>query len=183
MFRRNLAHRGLRATAVALVVLAASPAAAQQQGWPVNRGGYNGFSQGGFGGGFSPAQGYVAPPTSFAPFAMPYAPPAAVPSAPASEVRSFYPSTAADEYGALSTPAAGKRPVLITVSVRPDAQILFGEAQTTQSGARRAFVSPPLAPGRDYVYEVTARWQEGGREVVQTRRVTVHAGDVINLSF
>jgi uncharacterized protein (TIGR03000 family) len=54
---------------------------------------------------------------------------------------------------------------------------------TTQSGARRAFVSPPLAPGREYVYDVTAKWQEGGREVVRTRRITVHAGDVINLNF
>jgi uncharacterized protein (TIGR03000 family) len=73
--------------------------------------------------------------------------------------------------------------VRINVSVPADAQITFDGAKTMQNGAFRAFVSPPVAPGRDYYYNVTAKWQQGGREVTRTQRIAVHAGDVINMSF
>jgi uncharacterized protein (TIGR03000 family) len=89
----------------------------------------------------------------------------------------------ADEYGALTTPAAGKQPVQINVSVPAGAQITFNGTKTTSGGALRAFVSPPVAAGRDYVYDITAKWQQGGRQVTRTQHITVHAGDVINLSF
>jgi uncharacterized protein (TIGR03000 family) len=52
-----------------------------------------------------------------------------------------------------------------------------------QTGAIRAFVSPPVAPGRDFYYQVTAKWQKGGKEVTRTQRITVHAGDVIHVKF
>jgi uncharacterized protein (TIGR03000 family) len=179
MFRHNVAVAGLLAAAVAVILLAAGPVAAQQQGWPLNRGGYNGYYQGGSGS----APGYVAPAETFPAFTAPFAAPAVAPAAPATEVRSFYPSAVGEQYGALSTGPASNRPVRINVSVRPDATISFGEHKTTQSGSTRAFVSPPLAPRRDYTYDLTVRWQEGGREVTRTRHITVHAGDVISLSF
>jgi uncharacterized protein (TIGR03000 family) len=177
MLRQRFAVPGLLAVAVTSVFLAGSPAAAQQQGWVVNRGAYNGFTDPGAGGG----RAYVAPPAYFSTFAVPLAAPTAAPAT--TEVRSFYPSPAADRYGALSTGAAGTRAVTVNVSVPAGAEIAFNGSKTTQTGARRAFVSPPLAAGRDYVYNVTARWQEGGRDVTRSQRVTVHAGDVINLTF
>ena len=179
MLPKRFAFPGLLTAAAASVLLAGSPATAQQQGWVVNRGAYNGFTQGGTGG----APAFVAPPAYFPTFAAPLAAPAAAPATATTEVRSFYPSPAGDEYGALSTGAAGNREVTVNVSVPDGAEITFNGSKTAQTGARRAFVSPPLAPGRDYVYDVTARWQEGGREVTRTQRVTVHAGDVINLNF
>jgi uncharacterized protein (TIGR03000 family) len=73
--------------------------------------------------------------------------------------------------------------VRVNVSVPANAQITFDGAKTMQTGAIRAFVSPPVAPGRDYIYSVTAKWQQGGKEVTRTQRITVHAGDVIHVSF
>jgi uncharacterized protein (TIGR03000 family) len=73
--------------------------------------------------------------------------------------------------------------VRINVSVPASAQITFDGAKTRQTGAIRAFVSPPVAPDRDYYYNVTAKWQQGGREVTRTQHITVHAGDVINVRF
>jgi uncharacterized protein (TIGR03000 family) len=175
MFRHHDVFAGLLGMAVAAVLLVANPAAAQQQGWPLNQGAYNGFTEGGFRSG--PV--YTAPAT----YAPVYPPAVATPATPQTEVRSFYPSTAADEYGTLSTPFSGKRPVRLNVSVPANAQLTLNGAKTMQSGAIRAFVSPPVAPGHDYYYDVTATWQEGGREVKRTKRIDVHAGDVIHVSF
>jgi uncharacterized protein (TIGR03000 family) len=180
MFPRKVVLAGPLTAVVAAILLAASPVAAQQQGWPLNQGAYNGYY---WGGGAASAPRYVTPPISYPAYSVPYAAPAAAPTASPTEVRSFYPSVAGEEYSGMSTRVSGNRPVLINMSVRPDATISFGGVKTVQSGPVRAFVSPSLVPGRDYVYDLTVRWQEGGREVTQTRRLTVHAGDVINLSF
>ena len=169
MLRHNYVFTGLLVMAVAAVLLAANPAAADQQGWPLN-----------------PPQGRFTPgpvygtPATYAPF---YPPAVVEPATPQTEVRSFYPSAAAEEYGALSTPFAGNQPVRINVSVPANAQITFNGAKTVQSGAIRAFVSPTVAPGHDYYYDVTAQWQQGGRQVTRTQRIAVHAGDVINVRF
>jgi uncharacterized protein (TIGR03000 family) len=179
MCRQRFALPGLLATAVTSLLLAGSPAAAQQQGWPLNQGAYNGFTQGSS---YS-APSNFAPPAFFAPTSTPSVAPAAAPAASSTEVRSFYPSSVGDEYNALGTRSAGSRAVTVNVSVPAGAEIAFDGTKTAQTGARRAFVSPPLAAGQDYVYVVTAKWQEGGREVTKTRRITVHAGDVINLNF
>ena len=50
-------------------------------------------------------------------------------------------------------------------------------------GVVRHFRSPPLDPAKAYVYEVRAHWNENGREANQTRRVPVHAGDMITVNF
>ena len=64
----------------------------------------------------------------------------------------------------------------VAVRAPADAEVWFGAGKTRQTGAVREFVSPPLVPGQEYTYEVRARWTEGGREVVQTRRIDVSAG-------
>jgi uncharacterized protein (TIGR03000 family) len=71
--------------------------------------------------------------------------------------------------------------VTVNVSVPADAEIWFDGNKTRQTGPARSFVSPPITPGHDYAYVLKARWLENGKEVTQTRRVIVHAGDVINL--
>jgi uncharacterized protein (TIGR03000 family) len=73
--------------------------------------------------------------------------------------------------------------VRIIMSLPANAQITFDGAKTMQTGAIRAFVSPPVAPGRDFYYQVTAKWQQGGKEVTRTQRITIHAGDVIHVKF
>jgi len=179
MFRQTVSVTSMNATAVALLLLAGSPAAAQQQGWVVNRGAYNGYAQGSA----VPAPRFYAPPAYNLPLSTFSQVPVVAPSASPTETSSFYFSPVGDEGNTLSNRSAVNRPVTINVSVPSGAAIAFDGTPTVQSRARRAFVSPPLDPGRDYAYDVTATWQDGGREVSRTRHITVHSGDVINLQF
>ena len=45
------------------------------------------------------------------------------------------------------------------------------------------FQSPPLDPGRNYTYEVRARWTEDAKEVSQTRKVRVRIGQRVTVDF
>ena len=86
----------------------------------------------------------------------------------------------------VSTPAESPStalPVHIEVRVPAGAEIWFDDEKTVQAGTVRLFVSPPLPPGRDYTYEVRARWREDGSEVTQSRRVTVRAGQQVSVTF
>jgi uncharacterized protein (TIGR03000 family) len=84
-------------------------------------------------------------------------------------------------------PKAGPEPIdtsaAITVRAPAHAELWFEGKKTATTGSVRQFLSPPLTPGHEYVYEVWARWQEKGREVEQARIVRVHAGDQVNVSF
>ena len=65
-----------------------------------------------------------------------------------------------------------------------DAALWLEGAKTKQTGTMREFVSPPLTPGEDYVYEVRARWVDSAGEFVnQTRNVTVRAGQQVMIDF
>jgi uncharacterized protein (TIGR03000 family) len=73
--------------------------------------------------------------------------------------------------------AAAQDPIAhIMVKVPADAEVWFGSGKTQQTGAQREFVSPPLGTGKDYSYEIKARWTQDGKEVVQTRQIDVTAG-------
>jgi uncharacterized protein (TIGR03000 family) len=85
-------------------------------------------------------------------------------------------------YGAYSAPATDEG-AHMRVIVPPDAQIWFDGTPTTQTGSVRSFDSPPLTPGRRFTYEIRAQWREDGRDVTQTRRVAVHAGDAVTVDF
>jgi uncharacterized protein (TIGR03000 family) len=63
----------------------------------------------------------------------------------------------------------------LAVRVPPDAALWFDGFGTLQTGGERLFVSPPLAPGQDYTYEIRARWTEDGRPVDRVRTVHVRA--------
>jgi uncharacterized protein (TIGR03000 family) len=67
--------------------------------------------------------------------------------------------------------------------VPADAEIWFGDVKTAQTGTVRQFVSPAVAAGHEYTYEVRARWMEQGQDMMQTRRITVHAGDQVSIAF
>jgi uncharacterized protein (TIGR03000 family) len=78
--------------------------------------------------------------------------------------------------------ATGNQPVLIQLSVPNGAEVWFDGAVTHQTGTFRQFQSPPLAPGRDYSYSIRVRWMNGTQPLVETRRVSVRAGDTIDLA-
>ncbi|HBI42924.1 MAG TPA: hypothetical protein DDY78_08715, partial [Planctomycetales bacterium] len=50
-----------------------------------------------------------------------------------------------------------------------DAQVFFDGDKTSQTGAERAFVSPPLEAGRSFHYTIEARWMEDGHQMKKTR--------------
>lgn len=64
-----------------------------------------------------------------------------------------------------------------------DAQIFFDGDRTQQQGMERAFVSPPLTPGKSFTYTIEARWMENGSMVKQSRSVTVSAGQSATVDF
>jgi len=157
MFRRIASMTTLVPLAVLSSLLWVSPAAAQNQGYSVWQHRYDG-------GGGSYRSSYV-PSTSY------YSPAPAVNTAtPVTQSVSYYYSPANDS-------------VTLNFTVPGDAKISFGGTPTAVTGTRRQFVSPPIQPGREYTYDLQVSWKQDGREVTRTRQITVHAGDVVNLTF
>jgi len=72
----------------------------------------------------------------------------------------------------------------VSVRLPADAKLYFEGVPMELTGPERNFVSPPLTPGRNYQYEVRAVWSDNqGHEVVQDRKVLVHAGDRLTIDF
>jgi uncharacterized protein (TIGR03000 family) len=94
-----------------------------------------------------------------------------------------YDSSPINQDGGYATATISDNIAHMTVRVPPDAQVWFENQTTNQKGAVRNFVSPALAPGNDYTYDVRALWQQGGRNVDQKRQVAVHAGSHITVDF
>jgi uncharacterized protein (TIGR03000 family) len=172
MSRRIASMSGLVALAVLGWLLPARPAAAQNQGYSVwaHRNG------GGGGGGGWRSRSFSGPRS---PAYYDYAP-AFTASAPVTPSQSYY-------YGSNYYAAVEGSPVnntaTINATVPADATISFDGSATLQGGKQRKFVSPPLQPGQVYHYDVQVNWKQDGREVTRKRRITIHAGDVVNLSF
>lgn len=72
---------------------------------------------------------------------------------------------------------------LVDVNLPADADLRFEGIRVSQPGSLRRFISPPLMPGRNYNYDISATWTDNGRQVTQTRKVLVRAGDHISVDF
>jgi len=90
------------------------------------------------------------------------------------------PTTSQSFYNA---PVQDNRTVLIDVRVPAEAQIWFDDDPTKQTGAERLFVSPRLTPGKYYEYQIRAQWNQNGKKLERTQRITFQAGDRIHLDF
>jgi uncharacterized protein (TIGR03000 family) len=153
---------------------------------------YPGFN--GFGPGYYPAYYNRAPVTinyynAVPPSSQPEATTAA-PSAPRGfqqsiqEFRNGKPVTPGPAAPApeKSTPPTNK-PARVEVTLPADAELWFDGVKTRQVGPTRHFVTPPLAAGQDYSYEVVATWRDRGQAVSETRQITVRAGDHSTVQF
>jgi uncharacterized protein (TIGR03000 family) len=123
-----------------------------------------------------PAYGIYSYPT----YGMAYG--ASETAAPTSTTSMYY------EPGTQISPAGFGRAVdnnaaLIEVRVPPVAQVTFDGEATRQQGPDRIFSSPSLEPGKNYHYDVKARWTENGKPMEQTRRVEVRAGQRTTVDF
>jgi uncharacterized protein (TIGR03000 family) len=72
----------------------------------------------------------------------------------------------------------------IRVLVPAGARVWVDNQETTQLGTDRSFDSPPLTPGKEYTYNVTARWNcPDGKEAVKTRQVDVQANAAVSVDL
>jgi len=80
-------------------------------------------------------------------------------------------------YGSLGNAA------LINVKVAANATLTFDDEPTQQTGEFRQFMTPALEPGKNFSYTVHAKWQDGGRDMDQSRKVSVRAGQQTQVDF
>jgi uncharacterized protein (TIGR03000 family) len=78
---------------------------------------------------------------------------------------------------------SANRAAQIELRVPAGAEVWLDDVRTRQTGEVRPFVSPPLAAGKEYSYQVRVTWKDGGREMVEKRELTVRAGDRLSASF
>jgi uncharacterized protein (TIGR03000 family) len=185
---RRLVFAGL---ALAAALMLAAPASAQQ-GWQfyggAGRPGYNApaaagytysggyYSSPGFAGGGTP--GYLSTGSAYYAPTYVYGTPAY--GAPGYLYGgSFSPGATAAYYGE----TARNNEAVIDLRVPAGAVVKFDGKATSQTGAERRFVSPPLKEGQDYSYDVMVQWQDGGRNVERHRTIDVRAGKRVNLDF
>jgi uncharacterized protein (TIGR03000 family) len=79
-------------------------------------------------------------------------------------------------------PAVDVNAVTLRMHVPGDARIWIESEATSQSGPDRYYMSPSLAPGREYTYHIRVQWNENGKTVERNREVKVQAGDRIDLN-
>jgi uncharacterized protein (TIGR03000 family) len=73
--------------------------------------------------------------------------------------------------------------VLIKVRVPAGTRLWFNGTRVPSKGRVLKFRTPPLKPGKEYAYDVRARWKENGRTVTQSRRVLVVPGRNLVVKF
>jgi uncharacterized protein (TIGR03000 family) len=71
----------------------------------------------------------------------------------------------------------------IHVVLPAGAQLWFEGKATTRRGAKRDFYSPKLTPGKNYLYNITARWIQNGRWVEQKGEFSVRANETTIVRF
>jgi uncharacterized protein (TIGR03000 family) len=81
-------------------------------------------------------------------------------------------------------PPAPDGSLVLSVKVpQPHAEVFVDGVKTNQTGTDRVFDSPPLEGGKEFRYEVTARWMERGALREEKRTVTGTAGEVVRVDF
>jgi uncharacterized protein (TIGR03000 family) len=63
----------------------------------------------------------------------------------------------------------------LTLVVPEGTELWFNGTKISTTGTKREFVTPPLTPGKDFIYEIKARWRENGKPVEQNQSVKVQA--------
>lgn len=77
----------------------------------------------------------------------------------------------------------GAAPATLRVKVPAGATVTIDTYPTRQGGSERVYITPPLATGRTFTYEVVASWREGVEEKKLVLPATVRAGEQTVLDF
>lgn len=116
----------------------------------------------------------VAPPIAGAPIA---GAPAATAGTPPPLAQTLPPPLA-------QTPPPPDNAAHLQLLVPPSAEVLFDGGKTTQTGAIREFVSPPLTAGKVFDYAITVRYFDAaGKGITDRRVIHVRANDWFRLDF
>jgi len=75
------------------------------------------------------------------------------------------------------TPVPGPAPARLLVRLPAAARLTIDGEPTRSQGDTRRFVSPPLEPGRRFVYVLRAEMVRDGKKVTEAREVPVRAGE------
>jgi uncharacterized protein (TIGR03000 family) len=78
---------------------------------------------------------------------------------------------------AIGPPKPANDRATIIVRLPADATLEFEGAKTKQTGEVRKFISPPITPGKIYVYTIKATWTENGKPKTIERTFEVKAGE------
>jgi uncharacterized protein (TIGR03000 family) len=90
---------------------------------------------------------------------------------------SSVPSASVNAPSTAPQPSIDPNAVMLTVKVPANAEVTIDGNKTSQTGTARDFVTPPLDPGKQFNYDIKARWTENGQTVERERHVSFHAGD------
>ena len=74
-------------------------------------------------------------------------------------------------------------PGTVMVNLPAEARLTFDGYATRATGESRAFVTTPLQYGRSYSYVVRVELMSNGQPIVETRQVTVRAGQTSMVQF
>jgi uncharacterized protein (TIGR03000 family) len=82
-------------------------------------------------------------------------------------------------------PAQPDTRATVLIKVHPEATLTVEGKETQATGERRRFVSPPLQPGKKYVYTFVAEWmpRNNYEKYIVTRKVTVEAGKSVEVDM
>ncbi|HZT83461.1 MAG TPA: TIGR03000 domain-containing protein, partial [Gemmataceae bacterium] len=75
------------------------------------------------------------------------------------------------------------KPARVTVRAPDDARLTIDGRNCPLTNGTRTFETPRLEVGKKYFYEVEARVQRDGRQLVEKRKVTLEAGKHVDVDF
>jgi uncharacterized protein (TIGR03000 family) len=177
MFRRMTTRVRILAMAGLGLFLVAGSANAQQ-GWPIAGANWDTYGGGGaYGGSGGGGRSRWSSSGSYAPsYSSSYS--TRYPSSFGSYSGSYYAA-----YPSSTAESSKERSAVINLRVPSDAKVWFDQSQMKQTGTMRSFESPLLDVGSEYAYQIRIQVKRDGKDITETRRITLRAGDVINLTL
>jgi uncharacterized protein (TIGR03000 family) len=84
--------------------------------------------------------------------------------------------------GAASLEPIGSRTV-VSVQVPAGATFYVNDKEIALPTTNPTFLTPPLAPGKDYFYDFKITAKQDGKTVTRTQRGTVQSGGIVRLNY
>jgi uncharacterized protein (TIGR03000 family) len=81
------------------------------------------------------------------------------------------------------SPAPADNSAHVRLHVPAGARVWFDHLETKQTGRTRDYSTPPLTPGKTYVYDVRVKWQKDGKPVEVKRRLRIRARDWLDVDL